>query len=340
MSRSLPALGELLLLSKIRSRAGKRAFPGLRLGIGDDCAILRLGRNEEIIVTTDLSLEGVHFRREWHQPESIGHRCLARGLSDIAAMGGRPLAAFVSLAIPAELAKGKHGTSWLDRFYDGLLGLAKMAQVPLAGGDLAQNPSIAADIVLVGATPKNRALLRSTARPGDRIYVTGALGGSAAELLIASHRKRVSAPAPNAAHPHFFPAPRLAVGKWLLRRKTSAAIDISDGLSTDLTHLCEESKVAAEIFPGSLPIHPLTVQAVRKGWSTSALDLALHGGEDYELLFTAPALMRVPKEVEGVPITEIGRITKQRPNHPLIVLIGEDKQKIPLLRKGWEHFSR
>lgn len=340
MSRSLPAPGELLLLSKIRSRAGKRAFPGLRLGIGDDCAILRPGRNEEILVTTDLSLEGIHFRREWHQPESIGHRCLVRGLSDIAAMGGRPLAVFLSLAVPAELTKGKRGASWLDRFYDGLLDLAKMAQVPLAGGDLAQSPSIAADIVLVGATPRNKALLRSGARPGDRIYVTGALGGSAAELLIASHRKRASAPAPNAAHPHFFPSPRLAVGKWLIRRKTSAAIDISDGLSTDLTHLCEESKVAAEIFPRALPIHPLAAQAVEKGWSISSLDLALHGGEDYELLFTAPELVRVPKEVEGVPITKIGRITKPRRNHPLIVLIGEDEQKVPLLRKGWEHFTR
>jgi thiamine-monophosphate kinase len=198
-------LGERALIAAIRARAA-RPGAALRLGIGDDCAILRPPAGHEIVVTTDLSLEHVHFRRDWHPPESVGHRCLARGLSDLAGMGARPLAAFLSLAVPPALARRIRGSSWLDRFLDGLLALAEEAGVPLAGGDTAQSPVVAAgaaaaapsglavaDIVLLGSVPRGRALLRSGARPGDRIYVTGALGGAAAELL-ALERNRPSLP--------------------------------------------------------------------------------------------------------------------------------------------------
>ena len=142
-------------------------------------------------MTTDLTLEQVHFRRDWHPAEAVGHRCLARGLSDLAAMGATPLAAFLSIAVPAELTKKRgQAASWMDRFLDGFFGLARLHGVPLAGGDLAQAPRsadgtslVAADILLLGSAPKGRALLRSTARAGDMIYVTGSLGGAAAELL-------------------------------------------------------------------------------------------------------------------------------------------------------------
>ena len=174
-----PMAGERELIAAIRKRASQlpRNSGIVSLGIGDDCAVLRPRRGEEIVVTTDLSLENVHFRRDWHPPQSVGHRCLARGLSDLAAMGARPEAAFLSLALPAELT-GK----WMEGFFNGLMALAERSRVPLAGGDLAKSSFVIADIVLLGSVPTGRALLRSSARAGDLIYVTGALGGAAAEL--------------------------------------------------------------------------------------------------------------------------------------------------------------
>lgn len=331
--------GELEILSQIRQRSGNRSSRTLRLGIGDDCAIVRPGKKEEIIVTTDLSLEQIHFRREWHQPEVVGHRCLTRGLSDIAAMGGRPLAAFLSLAIPAELTRSRRGRSWLERFYDGLLALAKASEVPLAGGDLAQNPTITADIVLVGGVPQNRALLRSGAKPGDIIYVTGTLGGSAAELLLlAQNPRRYARIQDRDDHPHLFPQPRLSVGQWL-RGRASAAIDISDGLSTDLAHLCEESGVQAEINAEALPVHALALQTKSRERTPSALDLVLNGGEDYELLFTAPPSARIPKQIAGVPIHRIGEMKARRRGRPMMTLFANGEAKA-LSGKGWQHFKK
>ena len=179
--KAAPA-GELALLAAIRRRAA--AVPaGLPLGIGDDCALLRLRANEELAITTDLSIAGRHFRLDWHPPESVGHRALARGLSDLAAMGARPAAAFLSLGLPRALTRPvARGRAWVERFLDGLLALAAAHRTPLAGGDLAQSPVALADIVLAGAVPRGRALLRSGARPGHLLYVTGSLGGAAAGL--------------------------------------------------------------------------------------------------------------------------------------------------------------
>ena len=222
-------LAEKPLISRIRAQA--RSSRALFRGIGDDCAVVRIPRGHEALVTTDFSLEGIHFRRDWHSPEVIGHRCLNRGLSDIAAMGGQPVAAFLSLAVPARLPQ-----KWIDRFLAGFLALAKQLQVPLAGGDTAQSPGgILADIVLLGSVPKGRALLRSGARPGDHIYVTGALGGGADALhrLFAGQRLK-----PEHYPRHFHPMPRIAVGRFLHeRRLATAMVDLSDGLSTDRAHL-------------------------------------------------------------------------------------------------------
>ncbi|MGA9426256.1 MAG: AIR synthase related protein, partial [Terracidiphilus sp.] len=178
-------MGELGLIRRIRARAGKLGVgpgggSGVVLGIGDDCALLRVRPGEEMAVTTDLSIEGRHFQMEWHQPEAVGHRTLARGLSDLAAMGARPVAAFVSLGLRPEMTDGRD--EWVKRFYDGLLKLAAEYDVPLAGGDLAESPVVLADIVLVGAVERGKALKRSGARAGDAIYVTGELGGAAAGL--------------------------------------------------------------------------------------------------------------------------------------------------------------
>ena len=169
------------MIERIRRRAGGPAT-SLQLGIGDDCAILRPRPGQDLLVTTDFSLEGRHFRRDWHSPESIGHRALARGLSDLAAMGARPMAAFLSLALPRSVARD---TDWLDGFLDGLLGLAAQHSVPLAGGDTSESPSehVLADIVLLGSAPQGRALRRSGARAGDLIYCTGALGGGGSGVI-------------------------------------------------------------------------------------------------------------------------------------------------------------
>jgi thiamine-monophosphate kinase len=313
---------------------------------------VRLRAGDEIAVTTDFSLEQVHFRRDWHPPEAAGHRCLARGLSDLAAMGARPLAALLSLAVPAELTVAERGLSWVERFLDGLLSLADRYHVPLAGGDTAQSPlfdeagskqtgMVSADIVLLGSVPKGRALLRSGAKAGDILYVTGALGGAEAELLALGRnpqafRKRTKA-APG--HPHLYPEPRLEVGAKLLALKAATgAIDVSDGLSTDLAHLCEESALSAEIDAAVIPIHALARKAEEDGWIPSALHLALHGGEDYELLFTASPRMRVPAKIGGVPIHLIGGMKPHRKGRPLIEITARDGSRMPLDADGWEHF--
>jgi thiamine-monophosphate kinase len=323
------------ILKEIRARAGRGGSGLLRVGIGDDAAVLALRRGEELVVTTDFSLEDVHFRRGWHAPEAVGHKCLARGLSDIAAMGARPVAAFVSLAVPRELARGRSGArSWTDRFYDGLLALAEEWSVPLAGGDLAQAPGgararVAADIVVVGAVERGRALLRSGAKAGDVIYVTGTLGGAAAELraVTESPARFRSLVAASAEHPHFFPEPRIHVGRALIRRRlATAAIDISDGLSVDLQHLCEESGLRAEVDAALLPLG--------RG---AAMEDALHGGDDYELLFTANAAALVPRNIAGVAVHRIGRMLRRQAGRSQMMLV-KDGRRSELRAEGWQHF--
>jgi thiamine-monophosphate kinase len=307
------------------------------------------------VVTTDFSLEGIHYRRDWHSPESIGHRCLARGLSDLAAMGARPTAAFLSMALPRNLAKMEEG-SWLARFLDGMMHLADAHSVPLAGGDTAQapqmdgagkphTPSAVFDICLLGAVKQGHAFLRSGARADDVIYVTGHLGGSAAELLQLSQKPRAFSRFRKAddIHPHLFPAPRVAVGLKLAasKHRIHSAIDVSDGLSTDLMHLCEESGLAAEIDATALPVHPLASLAEEQKLAPSALQLALHGGEDYELLFTAPKWTPIPRSIAGVSIHPIGQMNAlRRGETPQIHLHQPDGHSDTIEPAGWEHFRR
>ena len=332
-------IAEKALIAQIRRLAGRAANPAVRTGIGDDCAVLRLppgpgrggGRSEEkdTLVTTDFSLEGIHFRREWHSPESVGHRCVARGLSDIAAMGGEPVAAFVSLALPRDLAP-----SWVNRFSRSLIALAEKYGVTLAGGDTAESPTgILADIVLVGTVPKGKALLRSRARPGDIIYVSGELGGSAAAVwqmkkdMRTKPRRKLN---PKQYPRHFFPEPRVELGR-ILREKglATAMIDTSDGLSTDLTHICEESGAGAELQSEAIPR-----ASVGKPAREVDLQFALHGGEDYELLFAAPRSQHIPSRIAGIPITQIGYIT----GGSKIFLISQSGVSHELRPQGWEHF--
>lgn len=327
-------IAERALISQIRRMARLRKNPAILTGIGDDCAVLsfqakREQRKEnEVLVTTDFSLEGIHFRREWHSADSVGHRCLTRGLSDIAAMGGSPVAAFLSLALPRDVPQ-----AWVGRFTRGLIRLAERYRVTLAGGDTAESPGgVLADIVVLGTTPSGQAILRSGARPGDEIYVSGELGGSAAAVLELrkSTGKKPRWLSPRAYPRHFFPEPRIALG-LVLRKKhlASAMIDTSDGLSTDLAHICEESGVGAEIDAEALPR-----ASIGQPSRQVDLELALHGGEDYELLFTAPPSKRLPQRIAGVSVTRIGRITRGSK----IFLLSRAHGKVELEARGWEHF--
>ena len=338
-SKPFRKLGELAILAELRARAARSANPraAVSLGIGDDCALLRLRPGEQLAVTTDLSIAGRHFQLNWHPPEVIGHRTLARGLSDLAAMGARPVAAFLSLGLPRPLT-----ADWLHRFLDGFLSLAEAYSTPLAGGDLSEAPIAIADIVLAGAVRRGKALLRSGARPGDLIYVTGSLGGAAAGLerlrqlaptlsparSSRSQPPRIPAQLKRSLAPHLCPRPRIAQGLWLARKPVAtAAIDLSDGLSTDLAHLCRESSIAAEINAAALPIHP-----------RATLDQALHGGEDYELLFTAPPSARLPHSIAQLPVTCIGRMLPLRAGRPQITLVTARRSR-QLKPRGWQHFS-
>lgn len=346
-TKSLPggARGELAILRHIRERAARRPSREIPLGIGDDCAILRPRADEDLTVTTDLTVCGTHFRLDWHTPEQAGHRALARGLSDLAAMGARPIAAFLSLGLPRDLAqtqsRGPWSKSWPARFLNGLLALAAEYKAQLSGGDLSETPVPLADIVLIGAVPQGKALLRSGARPGDLVYVTGSIGGGAAALphldrlaratgakALGLNPRRIPKGLASLVARHLAPQPRIAQGIYLRRHElATAAMDLSDGLSTDLAHLCEESCVAAEIDPALLPVHP-----------GASLDYALHGGDDYELLFTAAQGVRMPTRIGGVAVKRIGRIVRAQRGKPSVTVLSTDGPK-PLEPRGWEHFS-
>lgn len=253
-------------------------------------------------------IEGVHFRRDTHPPEAVGWKTLTRGLSDIAAMGGAPRFCLLSLAL-APWADQR----WVDRFYRGLLDLARRASVTLAGGDLAMADRVACDVVVCGAVPRGGSLRRDGARAGHAIYVSGRLGGSALGLETgkgAAWRK------------HLKPEPRLALGRFLREKlRASACMDLSDGLSIDLRRLCLASGVAAELS-GALPVH--------RG---ASLDQALHGGEDYELLFTVRPHTAVPPAFERIPLTRVGTIRKGKAGRV-------EREGRPLPPRGYDHFAR
>ena len=295
---------EVNLVRRIGRWASRQSAPSLLLGIGDDCAIYRPRGGEDLLFTTDLLIEDVHFRRATHRPEDVGWKCLARGLSDIAAMGGEPRFCLLSLAV-AEWAD-EH---WVEGFYRGLLRLARREKVPLAGGDLARAQRVTCDIVVCGAVPRGRALRRDAARAGDAIYVSGALGGSALGLAKGAGK---------AWKRHAQPEPRLTLGRFLREKlHATAAMDLSDGLSLDLRRMCEASGVKAEI--GMPPIY-----------AGATPEQALHGGEDYELLFTVPSRMKVPAEFEGVPLTRLGAMRRGK--------AGVELNGAPLEALGWDHF--
>jgi thiamine-monophosphate kinase len=299
---------ESKFLSRISRRIALPPNAGMVLGIGDDCAIFRpRGAAEDLLFTTDMLIEDVHFRRSTHRAEDVGWKALARGLSDIAAMGGEPRFCLLSMAL-AEWADRR----WVDGFYRGLLRLARREKTTLMGGDLARAEKLMCDIVVAGAVPRGRALRRDRARAGDAIYISGRLGGSARGFAGAAGAARQR---------HLRPEPRLALGRFLRAGlHATAAMDLSDGLSLDLRRLCLASGLSAQI--SETPLFP-----------GATVEQGVHGGEDYELLFTLPGKTRVPAKFEGLPLTRIGTMRKGPAG--LVELNG-----VPLPPLGFDHLRR
>jgi len=313
------------LREAVAATLGSQPGSSVVLGIGDDCAIYRpRGSADDLLFTSDMFIEGVHFLRATHKAAVAGRKALVRSLSDIAAMGGTPRFCLVSLCVPP-WARAK----WVDEFFDGILDLGAKTGTVLAGGDLSHGETLACDVTVCGAVPRGTALRRDGARPGHGIYVSGVLGGSVLGLetkkgkarLDSNQRKaRLDLNQREALRRHLLPEPRLALGSFLREKmRATSAIDLSDGLSLDLRRLCLASGVEAEIvapprFPGASP------------------DQALHGGEEYELLFTVSAGTKVPERFEGLPLTRLGSVL--RGNAGAVRLEGK-----PLAALGYDHFA-
>jgi thiamine-monophosphate kinase len=299
-------LNERTITERLRGRIKIPSSSEVITGIGDDCAIYRpRGSADDLLFTTDLFLENVHFLRETHKAADVARKALVRSLSDIAAMGGAPRFCLASVCLP------KWATDrWINDFFDSLAAVAERHQTLLIGGDLARGETFACDVTVCGAVPRGRALLRSGGRIGHDIYVSGKLGGSALGLTKTG----------KARHRHLNPEPRLALGQFIREKlRATAAIDISDGLSLDLQRICLASSIGADIvepprFPGA------------------TVDQALHGGEEYELLFLVRGGTPVPSRFGDLPLTKIGTATSG--------VAGEIRlEGNPLPVRGFDHFS-
>ncbi|MFN7954027.1 MAG: thiamine-phosphate kinase [bacterium] len=305
-------LGEVQFIERVRQRLA--AAEGIAIGLGDDCAEVHGFDRGRLLVTTDLLLEDVHFRLTTTTPEQLGHKMLAVNLSDVAAMGGVPRVFVCGLGVPAEL-----DVEIIERLYEGALALADRHEVALVGGDTNRSESgLVLAITLLASPPRRGSLTRAAARPGDVLMVTGTLGDSALGLKILEEDlvKNPHLPAfEQLTRRHLEPIPRIEAGRALAtERLAHAAIDVSDGLAIDATHLAVESQVGIEIDLAAIPLSPELV-AVAHDLGLDPLEIAAAGGEDYELLFSVSP--RRVTEVEdsltrlGLPVTAIGRVTAE-----------------------------
>jgi thiamine-monophosphate kinase len=332
-------IGEEGVLERIRGAFDARGGGRLRkvggggfvsLGMGDDAALVRQGRGRVIVLTCDWFLEGTHFLRDKHPADSVGWKCLARAVSDVAAMGGTPRCFLLSLALPKDLAGG----AWLDEFLRGLRRAASRFGCELAGGDTTARREVLINVTVDGEVLRGRAVRRAGARVGDVIFVSGRLGEAelGLRLLRSGKRRRVGRPAGwNDARlrKHLYPEPRVELGRWLSEKRVATAMmDLSDGLSSDLRRLCIASGVAARVDARKVPVVRLA--------GPDALKLALHGGDDYELLFTVAKrdVRRVPRAMGGVAITAIGEIMRGSS----VVVVHEKGRTEALEAWGWDPF--
>lgn len=298
--------------------------------VGDDCAVLPKDDKTDLVVTVDMLVEGIDYRLDWTTPEYLGHKALAVSLSDIAAMGARPDWAMLSIGVPP----GLWGDHFLEMFYMGWHELAAEHGVELVGGDVSRVPDqLVIDSIAAGTVPRGGAVLRSGSRPGDDIYVTGRLGGAAAGLQLLQGGERlgtVNSDSMPLLLRQLRPNPLLAAAEHLRSNSiASAMIDISDGLSSDLTHLIDSSEVGARLNAGSIP---LDIGSDVTGTSGEALENALHGGEDFELLFTVD-----PKKFSSAELADFYRLGEITANKGIIELIVDGETRV-LEPKGYRHF--
>jgi thiamine-monophosphate kinase len=338
---SLKTIGEFGLIRQLR-RQWPTLSPRIITGIGDDAAILKTRPGQRLLISTDVLIEGIHFDLTYQTPKDLGWRAGVANLSDIAAMGGTPLYLLVSMALPVRVPP-RH----VRELYRGIHAACHPFNVELIGGDTSSSPSqIFLSLTIVGSVGVKHALTRNNAEIGDRIYVTGTLGDANAGLRIlqtrsTTHRQsRPSAVEAFLIRRHLRPAPRIHVGQLLVNRKLAhAALDLSDGLSSDVAHVCEESRVGAEIRTTALPLSS-ELRAFAKRDKRDPMQIALQGGEDYELLFTAPAkrhqnVLRVAEQTK-VPITCIGEIKPKTFGRQLVLPSGR-RQKLP--NESFRHFN-
>lgn len=332
----MPGLtSENSIIRFLRDRYGAKSAL-VKAGIGDDAAVVHSrGAEEYLLVTTDMLLEGIDFRREWTTAHSLGRKSIAVNLSDLAAMGARPLFFTVSLAVPADISK-----RWISDFYDGLTQPDCSGNAKLIGGDFSHtSDGIAISITAIGESIRRRVLYRKGGRPGDFLYVTGTLGQSAAglKLLQGGCVRPRSRAQKEAVRVHLNPEARCETGVWLAQSGlVHSMMDLSDGLSMDLPRMCDASRVGAEIHLANLPLFPESLS-----WSCNPVEMALHGGEDFELLFSVPCSKAKSLE-ETYPshfpkITRIGTMTG---NAGKIWMLDPGKKRQLLVELGYDHFSR
>jgi thiamine-monophosphate kinase len=342
---------EFDFIASIGRRAERqRHRRALLKGIGDDAAIYKERVGYETVITTDLLVEAIDFHLDWTPPRLLGHKALAVSLSDIAAMGARPVFALLSFGVPRHIWH----TDFMDKFYEGFFALADEHHVNLIGGDVSRTSErVVIDSIVIGEAKQNRAVLRSGARPGDAIFVTGTLGGAAAGLKLLEAGARLSdekrdernTPARKHVTPqsardklllrHLCPQPRLQWGALLSETGLATAmIDLSDGLSSDLMHLCGARR-GARLEAARIPLDPS--MEISRMARREALTLALHGGEDFELLFTVRKRYRrrVPRQVGGIPATFIGEMT----NEAGVGMLAEGTRSRVLKARGFRHFT-
>ncbi|WP_019590126.1 MULTISPECIES: thiamine-phosphate kinase [unclassified Thioalkalivibrio] len=327
-----PSLSEFDLIRRYFRPAGPSGDPvadaRVVLGVGDDAALLRPDAGHEVVVSTDTVVEGRHFFPD-HPPASLGHKALAASLSDLAAMGAEPLGVLLSLAVP------QAEDAWLRPFSEGFLRLARELRAPLVGGDTVRGPR-SAGVTVLGQVPAGCALRRDGARPGDRLVVTGELGGAAAGLAAETRRREQGAAPPDAGAAAvqrlFWPQPRLAAGR-VLRDHARAAIDLSDGLLADLGHVCAASGCGARVDWPAVPLDPVLAGAN----PALARECALGGGDDYELLLAVPPEVELAPlaEAAGVALHVIGEFT----TGDAIRVVDATGAPLDAGRSGHDHFA-
>ena len=339
--RTVRDLGEFGLIDALRAALPPETVAGdrLRLGIGDDAAIWRPTPDAEQVITTDSLVEGVHFRLDWTDWASLGHRTLAVNLSDLAAMGAVPRLAVLTLGL-----RGDEAVADLTELYRGLGALAARTGVLVAGGDIVASPAARTlHLAAIGETRGGRALTRAGARPGDLIGVSGTLGAAAAGLRLlqedAASPRRAATTAPRLIAAHLRPEPRLALGALLLEHGATAAMDLSDGLLGDLPKLLDASDAAAKLDAAAVPV----AAAVRALYPDAWFDLATRGGEDYELLFTAPpaafAAIATAAATIAATVTALGEIVELAAGVPALAVCGPDGGDRPIRTGAFDHFG-